>query len=123
MKALRTVAVALGVTLGALIVIPLLGHATWHLYPVRVKDGMGMSRDDFMAALKDRNVGTGIHFKAVHQQPFYQAKYPGLERELPNATWVSERICSLPLFPSMNEDDVRYVVAAVKDVIVRRGRA
>jgi dTDP-4-amino-4,6-dideoxygalactose transaminase len=98
-------------------------HATWHLYPVRVRDAMAMSRDDFMAGLKARNVGTGIHFKAVHQQPFYQEKYPGLERALPAATWASERICSLPLFPAMNEDDVRYVVAAVKDVIARKGRS
>lgn len=95
-------------------------HATWHLYPIRVKEGAGMSRDEFIAELGTRNVGTGIHFKAVHQQPFYSAKYPGLEAKLPNATWSSERICSLPLFPAMNEDDVRYVVHAVKDTLARR---
>ena len=98
-------------------------HATWHLYPVRVKDGMGMGRNEFMAELRSRNVGTGIHFRSVHQQPYYEAKYPDLERQLPNATWASERICSLPLFPAMNQDDVRYVVAAIKDVIARRRRA
>jgi dTDP-4-amino-4,6-dideoxygalactose transaminase len=94
-------------------------HATWHLYPVRVTERAGMTRDAFIAALRERNVGTGIHFKAVHQQPYYAAKYPGLEADLPEATWTSERICSLPLFPAMTEDDVAYVVAAVKDVLAR----
>ncbi len=102
-------------------VMPSYGHhATWHLYPVRVKEAFGMNRDAFMAELKARNVGTGIHFKAVHTHPYYQQKYPGLEKALPHATWVSERICSLPLFPAMTEDDVRYVVAAVKDILARR---
>jgi UDP-4-amino-4-deoxy-L-arabinose-oxoglutarate aminotransferase len=86
---------------------------------VRVTERAGMTRDAFIAALRERNVGTGIHFKAVHQQPYYAAKYPGLEADLPEATWTSERICSLPLFPAMTEDDVAYVVAAVKDVLAR----
>ena len=98
-------------------------HATWHLYPVRVKDEAGMTRDEFIGRLKARNVGTGIHFKAVHTQPYYEQKYPGLCERLPSATWVSERICSLPLFPAMTEDDVRYVVAAVKDVLAEKGTA
>jgi dTDP-4-amino-4,6-dideoxygalactose transaminase len=98
-------------------------HATWHLYPVRVRDSFGMSRDAFMAELKARNVGSGIHFRAVHTQPYYDQKYPGWAARLPHATWVSDRICSLPLFPAMTEDDVRYVVDAVKDVLARRTRS
>ena len=101
--------------------LPAYSHrATWHLYAVRVTEKAGMSRDAFIAELKARNVGTGIHFKAVHEQPYYQQKYPGLASRLPHASWSSERICSLPLFPAMNEEDVRYVVTAVKDVLARR---
>jgi UDP-4-amino-4-deoxy-L-arabinose-oxoglutarate aminotransferase len=90
---------------------------TWHLYVVKVLDAAGLSRDNFMAALRARNVGTGLHFRAVHTQPYYTAKYPGILGTLPKAEWASERICSLPLFPDMTEDDVRYVVDAVKDVL------
>lgn len=90
---------------------------TRHLYVIKVLDGAGMSRDDFIARLKERNVGTGIHFRAVHTQPYYATKYPHNLGALPIAEWVSERLCSLPLFPLMNEDDVSYVVAAIKDVL------
>ncbi len=101
--------------------LPAYDHfATWHLYPVRVRDSFGMNRDAFMAELKARNVGTGIHFRAVHTQPYYEQKYPGWAERLPNATWVSDRICSLPLFPAMSEEDVVYVVDAVKDILAHR---
>jgi dTDP-4-amino-4,6-dideoxygalactose transaminase len=90
---------------------------TWHLYVVKVRDEARLTRDAFMAALKARNVGTGIHFRAVHTQPYYATKYPHWLGKLPHAEWASERLCSLPLFPAMTDDDVRYVVDAIRDVL------
>lgn len=75
-----------------------------------------------MAALKERNVGTGLHFRAVHSQKYYREN--GFENvQLPNTDWNSERICSLPLFPTMTEDDVKNVVAAIKDVLAKKAAA
>jgi dTDP-4-amino-4,6-dideoxygalactose transaminase len=91
---------------------------TWHLYVIKVLDAAGLSRDNFMAALRQRNVGTGLHFRAVHTQPYYAQKYPDVPGTLPKAEWASDRICSLPLFPDMTADDVHYVVDAIKDVLV-----
>src|SRR5664280_653014 len=48
---------------------------TRHLYVVKVLDEAGMTRDEFIAALRERNVGTGIHFRAVHTQPYYCLLY------------------------------------------------
>jgi dTDP-4-amino-4,6-dideoxygalactose transaminase len=96
---------------------------TRHLYVVKVLERAGITRDRFIAELKARNVGTGIHFRAVHTQPYYAAKYPRWVGALPVAEWVSERLCSLPLFPLMSEDDVRYVVGAIKDVLANAGGA
>ncbi len=93
---------------------------TRHLYVVKVLDGARMTRDEFIAALRERNVGTGIHFRAVHTQPYYAAKYPQWVGKLPVAEWVSERLCSIPLFPLMTDGDARYVVDAIKDVLAQR---
>jgi dTDP-4-amino-4,6-dideoxygalactose transaminase len=90
---------------------------TRHLYVLKVLDGAGLDRDTFIAELRSRNVGTGIHFRAVHTQPYYATKYPAWLGKLPVAEWVSDRLCSIPLFPLMTDDDARYVVAAVKDVL------
>lgn len=100
--------------------VPPWDHAhTWHLYAIKVLDGAGMTRDAFMAALKARGVGTGIHFRAVHTHPYYAQKYPKWSGSLPETEWASGRICSLPLFPAMTDDDVTYVVRAIQDVLAK----
>lgn len=92
-------------------------HA-WHLFIVRLDTSRaGMSRDGFMAALKERNIGTGIHFKAVHRQKYYREAMCLPKGALPNTEWNSDRICSLPLFPGMALEDVEDVVAAIKEVL------
>jgi len=92
-------------------------HA-WHLYVVRVDSKHeGMDRDRFMAALKEKNIGTGIHFKAVHLQRYYRETMPQPQGTLKNTEWNSARLCSLPLFPDMELSDVDEVVAAIKEVL------
>lgn len=92
-------------------------HA-WHLFIVRVDSPRAeMSRERFMAELKQRNIGTGLHFKAVHTQKFYREQLKLPKGTLPATEWNSERICSLPLFPEMNLEDVDTVVAAIKEVL------
>jgi len=90
----------------------------WHLFVIRVDtDRLSMSRDKFMQSLKDKQIGTGLHFRATHTQKFYLEKYADSKISLPNTEWNSDRICSLPLFPDMTDEDVQRVVAAIKEVI------
>jgi len=92
-------------------------HA-WHLFVVRLNTKRGgMGRETFMEELKKRNIGTGIHFKAVHTQKYYRETSRLPEGTLPNTEWNSERICSLPLFPDMTPEDADGVVAAIKEVL------
>lgn len=91
---------------------------SWHLFIVRLDTAKtGMDRDTFMQELKQRNIGTGLHFKAVHLHRYY-AEAMGLRRgRLPDTEWNSDRICSLPLFPDMGPEDVDDVVAAIKETL------
>ncbi|HIJ86702.1 MAG TPA: DegT/DnrJ/EryC1/StrS aminotransferase family protein [Desulfuromonadales bacterium] len=94
-------------------------HA-WHLYTPLVKiEKLSVDRDQFMTALKQENIGTGLHYKAVHHHAWYKENLPQPEGSLPNADYASDRILSLPLFPKMTLDDARDVVEAVKTVITR----
>ncbi len=94
-------------------------HA-WHLFVVRVlgRDA-AHDRDDFMKALKDRGIGTGLHFRAVHSQKYFREETNSRREALPSTEWNSDRICSLPLFPDMTVEDVQRVVEAIKDVAPR----
>jgi len=92
-------------------------HA-WHLFVVRLDTKRaGMDRETFMAELKKRNIGTGIHFKAAHTQKYYHETLHLHEGAILNTEWNSDRICSLPLFPDMKIEDVNDVVDAIKEVL------
>ncbi len=91
---------------------------SWHLFVVRLDvERAGISRNEFMERLKRRNIGTGIHFLAVHLQRYYRESMGTRRGMLPNTEWNSDRICSLPLFPDMTPEDVEDVVDAIKDVL------
>jgi UDP-4-amino-4-deoxy-L-arabinose-oxoglutarate aminotransferase len=91
---------------------------SWHLFIVRLDtERTGISRDELMRRLKEENIGTGIHFKAVHKQKYYREAMPGVS--LPNTEWNSERILSLPLFPDMTEADLEDVLVALKKALAR----
>ncbi|MFT4274211.1 MAG: UDP-4-amino-4-deoxy-L-arabinose aminotransferase [Pantoea sp.] len=86
-------------------------HA-WHLFIIRVDEARcGISRDGLMEALKAQDIGTGLHFRAAHTHKYYREQYPQLS--LPHTEWNSDRICSIPLFPDMTDDDVTRVVKAL----------
>lgn len=93
-------------------------HA-WHLFVILLRlDRLSIDRDAFMEALRQENIGTGIHFRSLHIQPFYRDAL-GLQREsLPHAASVSDRLLSLPLYPKMTESDVHDVIHAVRKIVV-----
>jgi dTDP-4-amino-4,6-dideoxygalactose transaminase len=94
-------------------------HA-WHLYTPLVKvELLTIDRDQFMAELKKENIGTGLHYKAIHHHAWYREHLPQEIGSLPNADYASDRILSLPLFPKMSLDDACDVVNAVTSVIAR----
>jgi dTDP-4-amino-4,6-dideoxygalactose transaminase len=95
-------------------------HA-WHLYtPLINPDAAGMDRDAFMAGLKERNVGTGLHYRAVHLYPYYRERFGFKRGDFPNAESISDRIVSLPLFPLMTDADQDRVLAAMADLFGRK---
>jgi dTDP-4-amino-4,6-dideoxygalactose transaminase len=78
-------------------------HA-WHIYtPLLNEQAANMNRDEFMTAMKEKNIGTGLHYRAVHLYPYYREQFGFKLGDFPHAENVSERILSLPLFPLMTD--------------------
>ncbi|QEM69694.1 DegT/DnrJ/EryC1/StrS aminotransferase family protein [Geobacter sp. FeAm09] len=97
-------------------------HA-WHLYTPLVRiEKLDINRDRFMEELKKHNIGSGLHYKAIHHHPYYRDHLGVADSDLPVASYASERILSLPLFPKMTEEDAADVVTAVKAVIAAHRR-
>jgi UDP-4-amino-4-deoxy-L-arabinose-oxoglutarate aminotransferase len=99
--------------------VPAYSHKhSWHLFIVRLDiEKSKLNRNDFMEELKKRNIGTGLHFHAVHQQKYYMETMKIPSGMLPNTEWNSKRICSLPLFPGMTHEDVDNVIDTIKDIL------
>jgi UDP-4-amino-4,6-dideoxy-N-acetyl-beta-L-altrosamine transaminase len=88
----------------------------WHLYAARIDfDKAGQTRADLMNKLKERGIGTQVHYIPVHSQPYYQSLY-GI-KGLPGAKHYYNSTLSFPLFPSMEEDDVDYVIETLSDIL------
>ncbi len=97
---------------------PYVQRHAWHLYTPLVRiEKLDIDRDRFMEELKNYNIGSGLHYKAIHHHAWYREHLPVADQELPNASYASERILSLPLFPRMTDADALDVVEAVKAVI------
>ncbi len=77
---------------------------SWHLYtPLINEDVANIDREQFMQAMKEKNIGTGLHYRAVHLYPYYRQAFGFNLGDFPNAENVCERIVSLPLFPTMTD--------------------
>jgi dTDP-4-amino-4,6-dideoxygalactose transaminase len=97
-------------------------HA-WHLYtPLVDVDRLTIDRDRFMDELKKRNIGTGLHYTAVHEFSYYAGRFGWKPEEYPEAHFVSERIVSLPLFPGLTDADQDDAIAAVRGVLAEFAR-
>ena len=90
---------------------------SWHIFtPLIDIDRLGITRDDFMSEMKKKNIGTALHYQAIHLFTCYK-EATGLDRgSLPEAEYVSDRIVSLPLFPAMKDEDAQDVVEAVFEI-------
>jgi UDP-4-amino-4,6-dideoxy-N-acetyl-beta-L-altrosamine transaminase len=92
-------------------------HA-WHLYVIKiVSEKLKINRDQFIEALKAENIGTSVHFIPVHLHPYYRDTYGFRRGDFPNAEYAFDRVISLPLFPKMNDEDVKDVIDAARKII------
>ena len=88
-----------------------------HIFPILVNtDVLGIDRDTFMLQMKERNVGTAIHYNAIHLFSGYTKALEMKRGDLPEAEYVSDRILSIPLFPAMTDDDVAYCIEAIREI-------
>lgn len=92
-------------------------HHTWHLFtPLINPEAAGMDRDTFMQHMKDRDIGTGLHFDAPYLYSYYRNQFGYKPGDFPRADSACERIVSLPLFPDMTEQDQDRVINTMQEI-------
>lgn len=98
--------------------VPTYAHKhSWHLFTVQILPTAKLTRNEFMQALKERNIGTGLHYQAPFLCSYYHNKYGFSAEQFPHAAALGECIVSLPLYPLLTEQDQDEVVAAITEVL------
>jgi dTDP-4-amino-4,6-dideoxygalactose transaminase len=89
-------------------------NTNWHLFQIVLPDRI--TRADFMARMKDKNIGIGFHYAPIHLFKLYRA-LGFKEGMFPVAERIGKQIVSLPMFYAMNEADVEHTCKAMREVL------
>ncbi len=96
---------------------PTQDDVVFHLFAVAIDfAALGTTRTAVMQGLRDRGIGTQVHYIPVHRQPHWQRHALG-QRDLPGADRYYRSTLSLPLFADMADDDPARVIAALSEVL------
>jgi dTDP-4-amino-4,6-dideoxygalactose transaminase len=88
-------------------------HA-YHLLTILVDPA---KRDAVMNGLQERGVGVSINFVPVHQMTYYRERFGYRGGEFPVAEEIGARTISLPLYPKLTDEEVEYVIEAVRETL------
>ena len=91
-----------------------------YLYIIRLDlNKLNLDRIKFRQEMYSRNIGTGIHYTALHLHTLYREKYKYKKGDFPITEEIANRTVSIPLSSALTEDDVNDVINAVINVCNR----
>ena len=93
------------------------GHS-WNMFaPLLPLDRLRIDRPQFIAAMRDRGIGIGISYEALHLSRLARSEWGGAPGQHPHAEHIARTTVTLPLYYAMQDADVDRVCAAVAEVL------
>jgi perosamine synthetase len=90
---------------------------SWHLMTARLDlDVWRAGRDAFINGLKERGIGTSVHWLPLHMQPYYRDNFGLVPSDFPVAASLWPRIVTLPMYPAMTDEEIAIVVHAIREI-------
>jgi dTDP-4-amino-4,6-dideoxygalactose transaminase len=97
------------------VVVPHVAPGTthsYHQYTIRIPGGDAAKRDAFMAKIGEKGVGSGVYYPTpIHRLPSFN-----LTVDLPETELVIKECVSLPVHPSLTQDELKTIVEVVNEV-------
>lgn len=92
---------------------------SWCMFPVMIEARTsGLTRNQLIDRLREAKVGASVHYIPTHHFSGYRTLATA---PLPNTDRIAEEVLSLPLYPSMSDEDVADVLDALQDIIACSG--
>ena len=89
----------------------------FHLYVLRVKDNPRFDRYDLFAYMQSKNYQPMVHYIPVHLLEYYKKRYGYKRGDFPVAEYYYDRSISIPLYPSLADDEVEKVVEDITNFV------
>lgn len=91
--------------------------STLHLYVLLFDfKAIGKTRSQVMAQLREKGIGTQVHYIPVHLQPLYRQQFDFKKGDFPKSEYYYDHCLSIPIFPKMTGEDIARVVQAIKEL-------
>jgi len=92
------------------------GHA-WHLYLLRiVPHKLRITRDEYIEKLREKGIGTSVHFIPLHLHPYWKHTYGFEPEDFPEALKKYREVISLPIYPSLTDSHIERIIQAVLQI-------
>ena len=89
---------------------------SWYLYTVRLKDGGEIERDKILGGLKKKGIGAAAYYvHPVHTMSYYRESFG--DRKLSETEKAAKQVFSLPVHPSVTEEQVKYIGTSLLDLL------
>ena len=90
---------------------------SWHLFVVRMRADVPVSRNEFIGKMAELNIGCSVHFIPLHTQPYWRDRYGFKPEDFPQAFKAYEGAVSLPLYPGMTALEQQRVIDAARSIL------
>jgi dTDP-4-amino-4,6-dideoxygalactose transaminase len=77
-----------------------------------------VSRREFFEKLKEEHIGLQVHYIPVHRQPYYRKNFGFQEGDFPAAESFYAREVSIPMYPSLKTEDLKYITQKIKSIAI-----
>ncbi|MDG9882698.1 UDP-4-amino-4,6-dideoxy-N-acetyl-beta-L-altrosamine transaminase [Pseudomonas sp. GD04058] len=91
-------------------------ESAWHLYVVRLGEGLESRHRQVFEALRAAGIGVNLHYIPIHLQPYYR-ELGFADGDFPEAERYYRQAISLPLFPDLSDAQQEQVVDSLRRVL------
>lgn len=92
---------------------------SYHLYPLQIKfENIAISKKTLFQIIIKNNIDLQVHYIPVHLQPYYKENYGFEIGDFPLAEKFYEREISIPIYPTLNHEDLDYISNTIKGLVV-----
>jgi len=88
-------------------------YNVYQMYTIQLENNK--SREELQQNLTKAGIMTKIYFDPIHMKTFYREKFNFREGDLPETEKISKKILTLPLYPTLSNKEMDFIVDKIKD--------